>query len=170
MPGDTVDYGDIIAMDENEIDIFLEEQHLGVLSLCSEGEPYGIPLCYVHDEDTDTIYFNFGEHDDSKKIRFIENNPRASFTVYDLSAGTHLRSVVISGTMSRVTDDEEHELAQELLLRRNCAAPLYFWGVSSKDLEFPYYKLDIEEKHGRDSEIEFPEEVKDRIAAMIEKG
>lgn len=163
-----LDYWDAVNMNDSQIDIFLEEKELGVLALSKEGQPYSFPLCYVHDEDTDTIYFNFGEHEDSKKLEYLEANDRASFTVFDRSGGTHLRSVVIDGTVSEVTDEEELELARELLLRRHCAAPLYFWGVASRDLDFTYYKLDIETKHGRNSELEWPDEVKKQIRSMIE--
>lgn len=168
MSEDKIDYWDVINMDEDQIDIFLEEKTLGVLSLSKDDQPYGIPLCYVHDEDTDTIYFNFGEHEHSRKLEYIDANPRASFTVYDRSPGAHLRSVIVEGTVTEVTDEEERDLARELLLRRHCSAPLYFWGVASKDLSFPFYKLEIEEKYGRDSELEWPDAVKDRIRSMLE--
>lgn len=165
---DTIDYWDVVNMDNDEIDIFLEEKQLGVLSLSKENEPYGIPVCYVHDDDTGTIYFNFGAHEDSKKLEFIEANPQASFTVFDRSPGAHLRSVVVKGTLSRVTGEEERKLARELLLRRHCSAPLYFWGVASRDLSFPFYRLDIDEKHGRDSEPEWPDAVQEEIRKMLE--
>lgn len=168
MTDDGIDYRDVVAMEEDEIDAFLDEHQSGVLSLSREDEPYGFPVCYAHDPDEDVIYVIFGMHPGSKKVAYVEDNHRASLAVYDRSPGAKVRSAIASGSFHRVEDGERRETARELLLSNHCTAPLYFWGVDSAQLDFEYYRLDIEEKTGRDSEISWPSPVREKIVSMLE--
>lgn len=44
-------------MDDEAIDEFLTEQGVGVLSMSTDGTPYGIPLSFGYDGD-DRLYFD----------------------------------------------------------------------------------------------------------------
>lgn len=87
----------------------LKEEKRGVLSLTLEnGYPYGIPLNYYYDEETDTIYFHGAK--EGQKIDTIQKNPKACFTVYheehkdDGGWFWYLTSVISFGTIEIVGD------------------------------------------------------------------
>lgn len=92
-------------MDRDEIDAFLTEQGVGVLSLADEGEAYGLPMSFGYDGDR--LYFilvRFG--DESTKQDFAETTETASFTTYEFVDEHDWRSVVVSGTIGPVPEDD----------------------------------------------------------------
>lgn len=94
------------GMDEKEAEAFLREQGIGVLSLASDGEAYGLPVSFGYDGG-DRLYFVFlraGE--ESRKETFAEATERASVTVYDVESKHAWRSVIASGGIREVDDDE----------------------------------------------------------------
>jgi nitroimidazol reductase NimA-like FMN-containing flavoprotein (pyridoxamine 5'-phosphate oxidase superfamily) len=95
------------AMDDQTARQFLAAQGFGVLSLAAGGEAYGIPISYGYDADTERLYFVFlrpGE--ESKKERFSEATERASFLTFDVPSREEWRTVIVSGTLRAVGDDE----------------------------------------------------------------
>ncbi|WP_372910244.1 pyridoxamine 5'-phosphate oxidase family protein [Salinigranum sp.] len=95
------------AMDDQTARQFLAAQGFGVLSLAADGEAYGIPISYGYDADTERLYFVFlrpGE--ESKKERFSEATERASFLTFDVPSREEWRTVIASGTLRAVGDDE----------------------------------------------------------------
>ena len=90
------------GMDRDAIDAFLREQASGVLSLAHDGDAYAVPEAFGYDGED--VYFKFGYHDESKKIRYLTHTDRAAFVVYDVSAAG-FRSVIASGPVRKVPDD-----------------------------------------------------------------
>jgi nitroimidazol reductase NimA-like FMN-containing flavoprotein (pyridoxamine 5'-phosphate oxidase superfamily) len=95
------------AMDDATAKQFLHDQGFGVLSLADGGEAYGIPISYGYDREQNCLYFVFlrpGEK--SKKERFSETTERASFLVFDVPSREEWRTVIATGTVRGVDDDE----------------------------------------------------------------
>ncbi|RMF94295.1 MAG: pyridoxamine 5'-phosphate oxidase family protein [Candidatus Schekmanbacteria bacterium] len=95
------------ALSEEEIDSFLKEQRVGILSLTNGESAYGIPLAYFYDKKT--IYITLGPT--GKKMEYIEKSKKVSFTVYwvpqDYPASRSWKSVIVEGELTRITDPDE---------------------------------------------------------------
>ena len=95
-----------LEMDDVEIDDVLTEMGIGVLSMSAEGVPYGVPLSFGYDGD-DTLYFLFLEASSAlRKERYAEQAAVASFTTFDVTPDGSWRSVIVSGSLDRISVDE----------------------------------------------------------------
>jgi len=100
-------------MDQDEIDAFLTEQGIGVLSLADGGDAYGLPMSFGYDGDR--LYFilvQFGE--ESTKLDFTETTETASFTTYDFADEHDWRSVLVSGTIEPVPEADLDSVTETL--------------------------------------------------------
>ncbi|MBC7197486.1 MAG: pyridoxamine 5'-phosphate oxidase family protein [Deferribacterales bacterium] len=88
---------------------FLSDGEYGVLSLCCENNPYGIPLNYCVIENN--IYFHCAV--EGKKIEYIAKNPNASFCVVKSAKilpdkfATFYESVIVFGKINEVCGAEK---------------------------------------------------------------
>lgn len=99
-----------IEMEREDVDAFVREQGMGVLSLTDGQEAYGVPVSFGYNGE-DSIYFIFlriGEQ--SKKEQFAEQTEHASLTVYDVTSKHVWTSVVVSGSLHQISDDGWDEL------------------------------------------------------------
>lgn len=95
-----------IEMSDPEIEEFLSERGHGILSLTRGGETYGMPMSFGYDGDRLFMQFiEFGE--DSRKVEFLDGTERACLTVYDVETRFEWRSVIVTGTLSDVPDEEK---------------------------------------------------------------
>lgn len=134
-------------MDPAAVRRFLHERGSGVLSLADGGEAYGIPISYGYDEDAERIYFVFlrpGES--SKKETFAERTERASLLVHAVESPQEWHSVVASGPI-RQLDDEEYDRATAAI-----EADAWYPNVfreSAPTRGIVGYALEVEELTGR---------------------
>jgi nitroimidazol reductase NimA-like FMN-containing flavoprotein (pyridoxamine 5'-phosphate oxidase superfamily) len=94
-------------MDRAAAESFLHDRGTGVLSLADGDRAYGIPISYGYDAETGVVYFAFlrgGER--SKKERFAEATEEASLLAYDVESPGEWHSVVVTGPIRAVADDE----------------------------------------------------------------
>lgn len=108
--------------DTGKIQHFLEQARTGFLGLSSEDVPYVIPLNFVWLNNA--IYFHGAE--EGRKVTYIEHNPRACFTVSEnygtltspipAATDTAYMSVIIEGSLLRVTDINEATEAMQVML------------------------------------------------------
>ncbi len=95
-----------VEMDDAEIDALLTEVGMGVLSMSAEGVPYGVPLSFGYDGD-DTLYFVFLDAStELRKESYAEQATVASFTTFDVDPDGSWRSVIVAGSLDRITIDE----------------------------------------------------------------
>jgi len=93
-------------MDDVEIDDVLTGMGIGVLSMSVEGVPYGVPLSFGYDGE-DTLYFLFLEASSNlRKETYAEQAAVASFTTFDVTPDGSWRSVIVSGSLDRISVDE----------------------------------------------------------------
>jgi uncharacterized protein len=110
--------------DTAKIQHFLEHADTGFLGLSSEDVPYVIPLNFVWLNDA--IYFHGAE--EGRKVTYIEKNPMACFTVsanygtitspIPAKTDTAYMSVIIEGSLLRVTDINEATEAMQVMLNK----------------------------------------------------
>jgi hypothetical protein len=101
-------------MDEAEADELLHAAGVGVLSLARDGEAYGVPVSFGYDGD-DRLYFVFvGHSDEGRKTEYAERADVVSFLAYDVVADDDWRSVIVEGSLDRITIDD-WEAAREAL-------------------------------------------------------
>lgn len=95
-----------IQMDEQEIDQFLRSQGFGVLSLTDGREAYGVPISFGYDGGSRLFFVFLRVGERSKKEAFAEKTEKASFTTYNVASKHDWQSVIASGTLRKVGDDE----------------------------------------------------------------
>lgn len=95
------------------------EEPRGVLSvLGDDGYPYGMPMNYWYDPNSECIYFHGGKY--GHKIDAIRKCAKASFCVYDQGYrregewALNIKSVIVFGRISPV---EDQKLAMEMCRR-----------------------------------------------------
>ena len=133
-------------MEASAIDDALVEIGTGVLSMSADGVPYGVPISFGYDGD-DRLYFVFlAQSVELRKESYAERSELASFTAYDVDADGSWRSVIVSGSLDRITIDE-WDAAREALA-----------GNAYRSNQFEKYEidenpnvwaLDIDDRSGR---------------------
>lgn len=138
-----------IEMSREKVDAFLREQGWGVLSLTDGREAYGVPVSFGYDG-TASLYFAFlrvGEQ--SKKSRFAERTERASLTVHDVTSKHVWTTVIATGSLHEIDDDEWSDLTAAL--EDNAWYPSLF-SEAEPMREIQGWELRIEEVTGQQSD------------------
>ena len=90
----------------------LEDEEAGRISMCKNGDPYVVPVCFVYFNGS--IYFH--SRKTGKKVDYIKNNPKVCFQVdeHKLSLSKDpckstkkYRSVIIYGKAEVLKDEKE---------------------------------------------------------------
>ena len=128
------------------IDDVLTEMGVGVLSMHADGVPYGVPLSFGYDGD-DRLYFVFLDASaDLRKEQYAEQSDVASFTTFDIDPDGSWRSVIVAGSLDRITIDE-WDTAREAMADNAYQSNL----LSEYELQenTNVWALTIEERSGR---------------------
>ena len=109
------------ALSPAACDAILQAGTSGVLALAgADGQPYAVPLSYVYHEGK--VYFHCARA--GHKLDLLDQNPKASFCVIGQDQvvpekyTTYYRSVILFGTVRRLTAGEEKRAAILALARR----------------------------------------------------
>lgn len=128
----------------------LERAEFGVLALSNGSEAYSIPVSFGYDSGVRTLYFLFGFDESNRKAAFIETTDTASFTVVDSELPDAWESVLVTGTVEPVPDDEEEEAYAALAETATFpAASTLEEYVDETNLSHALYELDVETINGR---------------------
>lgn len=100
-------------MDDDSIENCLSAQQTGVLGLPDEQAPYLLPLSYAFDGE-DRLYFTYILGDSSRKGELTTRADMARFLVYEHETSFRWQSVLLTGRLERVPEDEWPEI-QHLL-------------------------------------------------------
>jgi nitroimidazol reductase NimA-like FMN-containing flavoprotein (pyridoxamine 5'-phosphate oxidase superfamily) len=93
-----------VPMSSDAIDELLETQGYGILSLCSGGEPYSIPISFGYDGEQ--IYFGLLEAgSESTKMAVIEDGARVRLLVTDIRGRFEWQSVAVTGPVRALDGD-----------------------------------------------------------------
>ncbi|KYH26532.1 pyridoxamine 5'-phosphate oxidase [Halalkalicoccus paucihalophilus] len=147
----TESFGEITGtgMDREEIEAFLHEQGIGVLSLANNGEAYGVPVSFGYDGE-ERLYFVFLQvGEESRKEAFAAATERASFTVSDVESKHAWRSVIAHGRIREV-DDDEWETVRNSIDDNAWYPSLFSEAEPMRDIQG--WVLEIEETSGQKNE------------------
>ncbi|MGK2230479.1 MAG: nitroimidazol reductase NimA-like FMN-containing flavoprotein [Methanobacteriota archaeon] len=136
----------------------LESEPYGVLSMCDDGVPYGIPMSFgYHDGD---VYFEFGTVEGGRKFEVLETNPVAALTVYALDrsrwgdstanllpTGFAWASIVVTGKIEEVENPSED--VRDAVFEARQPSPANPWGGSMAETELSFHKMDVDTAEGR---------------------
>lgn len=92
-------------MDEQAIHGFLSSQKTGVLGLPTQDSPYLLPISYGYDGES-ALYFTYFVSSNSRKQTLSEQTDTASFLVYSVDSMFMWESVVLTGTLDEVPEEE----------------------------------------------------------------
>ena len=115
-------------------------------------QPYAIPISFGYDTDQAVLPIQWGSGYDSRKDEIIESNPNICLTVYeqDTEAESVWRSVVITGELYEIPEEQEQQAYASLAANATFAPDLGVWGIPFEDVEFRLFGLDTEECTGRE--------------------
>lgn len=138
-----------IQMDEQEIDKFLRNQGFGVLSLTNGEEAYGVPVSFGYDGESRLFFVFLRVGEQSKKVKFAKKTGKASFTTYNVVSKHNWQSVIATGTLRQVAQDEWTDVVDAI--EDNAWYPSLF---SEAELmqDIQGWELQIEEISGQLSE------------------
>lgn len=91
-------------MTDEEVETFLRDHGVGVLALADEGRAYGVPISFGYDGDR--LFFVFLRGETSRKETFAEATTQATLTTFEVGDRHKWESVVVTGTIREVDDDE----------------------------------------------------------------
>lgn len=107
------EYG-LSEMTDEEIQHFLSNKGYGVLGFPDDPAPYLIPMSFGY-EGGSSLYFTFFVSEQSRKRDLADRSSNASFLVFSPDSTFFWESVVLTGTISRLSDAgvADHEAALE---------------------------------------------------------
>jgi nitroimidazol reductase NimA-like FMN-containing flavoprotein (pyridoxamine 5'-phosphate oxidase superfamily) len=145
---------EIKDMSKDEINDFLSNQKIGVLSLSENDSSYSIPLAYSYDGEN--IYLTLGPQ--GRKMECIQKNKNVCFVVYHQPPSTaggmpEWKSIICNGVIERITDPESIEKAVRSG-EKHMGMPEGTWnGLLEKTLQAPeascFWKVKIAEINGK---------------------
>lgn len=142
MLDDLDEYG-ITRMTDAEIAGYLASQSVGVLGLPAEDAPSMRPMSFGFDGDS-RLYFLYVLGTESRKAELSERAGTARFLVYSAETPFNWRSVLLTGTLGAVPDDERD--AAEAALR-DAWRPDVFERASAAEAT-SLARFDVEERTG----------------------
>ncbi|GGK69901.1 pyridoxamine 5'-phosphate oxidase family protein [Haloarcula sebkhae] len=106
------DFG-ILQMDSEDIEKTLERKSVGVLGVPTDAAPLLRPLSFWYDGDA-ALYFVYALGTDSRKVTASDDADVARFLIYDIETTFNWRSVLLTGTIERVPDDERKSIEERI--------------------------------------------------------
>ena len=100
-------------MDDDEIRRFVSSQSTGVLGLPTDSWPYLLPMSFAFDGDS-SLYFTYLLGPSSRKEDLTERTDRARFLVYSVETMFNWQSVLLTGDLTEVPENEWSELEDVL--------------------------------------------------------
>jgi nitroimidazol reductase NimA-like FMN-containing flavoprotein (pyridoxamine 5'-phosphate oxidase superfamily) len=136
------DYG-MHRMKDADIEATLERERVGVLGISTDGAPMLRPLSYWYDGES-SLYFVYVLGVDSQKASLSQQADTAGFLVYDVETPFNWRSVLLTGTISEVPDEERAAVESEVDIAWK---PELFERAAESEVT-ALYRFDIREQAG----------------------
>lgn len=140
-------------MSNQEIKSYLSSNDTGVLSLGMENRGYGFPISFTYDPESERIILGFVISPDSKKQTFVTETEEATFTVYSYTDVDSWTSVVVTGPIRAIDEDDNSVRVPNLFFQQpSDDATEEDRMVDLDQFERTWYALQIEGFSGRQSE------------------
>jgi len=113
MPIDEFEEYGMHRMDADDINQTLSNQSVGVLGLPTKSAPCLRPLSYWFNGD-DRLYFVYVLGRDSRKVALSDGGNVARFLVYRMDTTFNWRSILLTGSVERVSADEREAIEERM--------------------------------------------------------
>lgn len=141
-----------IELSDQEMESFLASNDTGVLSLGAENRGYGFPISFQYDPENERILLGFVIPGDSKKQKFVTETEEATFTVYSYDDVDSWTSVIATGPIRAIEDDDDSFRVPDLFFRQATDDPAEEGEVVDLDqFDRTWYTLHIETLSGLQS-------------------
>lgn len=131
-------------MTDEEVDDFLTEQGVGLLSLADGGDAYAIPISFGYDDGRAVFsYWHFGT--ETTKEEYTEATNTACLAVYDVDSPVKWRSVLAFGELEEIPTQRWDELGE--LIDDNAWSPDVS-PIGNRGLTITGYEMVFEEVSG----------------------
>lgn len=147
-------YG-MLQMDDDDIEQTLTRQSIGVLGVPTDAAPMLRPLSFWYDGES-TLYFVYVLGGDSRKAVLSDRASVARFLIYDIETTFNWRSVLLTGTISPVPEDEREAIEQQI----DIAWRPNVFERAAESTATGLYAFHIEERAGIE-QLELPAELRD---------
>lgn len=107
-----------VLLGEVDVELILQEEHVGRIGCCLDGEAYVVPMTYAYDGDS--VYCHAL---DGKKITMMRANPRVCFEVDRTHGLRNWESVIAFGTYEELAGEEAERAMLALVARFEPAMP-----------------------------------------------
>jgi nitroimidazol reductase NimA-like FMN-containing flavoprotein (pyridoxamine 5'-phosphate oxidase superfamily) len=114
------------GMNKAEMEEFLYEAKVGRLGICFKNEPYIVPVLFVYDKETETIYIHCAKK--GKKVDIMKTNPNVCFETDKMStikidkspcnSSLSYRSVIAFGIATFINDPKIKAISLNMLMRK----------------------------------------------------
>jgi len=138
----------VTGMTDDEIETFLDTHGNGTLVFSGDG-PYGVPMSYGYDPETDEIYVHLSSFDGSEKTRRLGASDRVSLVVSAYDRPDRWRSVVVDGTITRLPRDAAHERDVPRTFADADLASVNVFDRPLAEVDFEWYVIEPETISGR---------------------
>jgi nitroimidazol reductase NimA-like FMN-containing flavoprotein (pyridoxamine 5'-phosphate oxidase superfamily) len=135
----------MVEMTDEEVTGFLASQSVGVLGLPTEdgGTPSLRPLSFGFDGEA-RLYFLYVVGAESRKLELTERADTARFLVYRAETTFNWRSVLLTGTVTEVAEDDRERALEAL---EGAWRPDVFERASATEAT-RLYQFDVDERTG----------------------
>lgn len=140
--GEFEEYG-MRRMDDDDIEQTLSNQSVGVLGLPTESAPCLRPLSYWFDGEC-RLYFVYVLSRDSQKVALSDRANVAQFLVYRIDTTFNWRSVLLTGSVEEVSEDEREAIEERMDI--SWRPELFERGTGSENTRL--YQFQIDERDG----------------------
>jgi hypothetical protein len=99
----------VVRMDDDHVREYLSSQSVGVLALPGDEAPHMRPMSYGYDGES-RLYFTYVVGTESRKTELSDRAEAARFLVYSAETPFNWRSVLLTGELGEVPDDERESV------------------------------------------------------------
>ena len=133
------------GIDADEVDDLLRDRDHGVLSLARDDEAYAVPVNYHYDGER--VRFRLGADAESTKIAFADRTTTATLVVYDVTASGEAWSVLVRGSIDRLTEAERGAVTDAEI--NEDFPPFHLFDETVESVDIALYELIPDEITGR---------------------
>jgi hypothetical protein len=138
-----------VTMDDREIDRFLGDGGVGVLSLARDDDAYALPVSYGYDDGERAVYLRLAFAPDSEKRSYVDAGGRVALVV-QREGPTGWQSVVARGRLHSAGETEAAlDSSVAAAIRRVNIPFVAVYDRPARDLEFSLYRLEPDTMTGR---------------------
>jgi len=138
----------VTEMTDDEIETVLDTHGNGTLVFGGDG-PYGVPMSYGYDPESDEIYVHLSSFDGSEKAKRLGTTDRVSLVVSAYERPDRWRSVVVDGTITRLSRDAAHERDVPRTFADADLASVNVFDRPVAEVDFEWYAIEPETINGR---------------------